>query len=65
MGSGTPSGHTDYKYAIGSALKCPQFECKEGNIYIYSIYIYLVFITRLGLQITNSSAIDPNRPENY
>jgi len=62
MASGTPSGHTDYKYAIGSALKCPQFECKEGNIYIYG---FMVFITRLGLQITNSSAIDPNRPENY
>ncbi len=31
MSSAAPSGHTDYEYVIGSALKFPQFECIEGQ----------------------------------
>ncbi len=33
MTSDRPSGHTDSEYIIGSALKCPQFECIDGQTY--------------------------------
>ncbi len=38
MASGTPLGHTDYEYVIGSALKCPQFKCIEGHTDISALY---------------------------
>jgi hypothetical protein len=33
MASDRPSGHADSEYVIGSALKCPQFECIDGQTY--------------------------------
>jgi hypothetical protein len=31
MASAAPSGHLDYEYVIGSALKCPEFKCRGGQ----------------------------------
>jgi hypothetical protein len=31
VASAAPPGHTDYEHVIGSALKCPHFECIEGQ----------------------------------
>jgi hypothetical protein len=39
MASAAPPGHADSEYVIGLALKCPQFECIEGqtDTRIYSL----------------------------
>ncbi len=37
MTSAAPPGHTDWEYVIALALKCPQFECIEGQTYINTV----------------------------
>ncbi len=35
MASAAPPGNIGSEYVIGSALKCPQFECIEGQTYTH------------------------------
>ncbi len=41
MVSAAPPGHADSEYVIGLTLKCPQFECIEGQT---DRHTYLLFI---------------------
>ncbi len=45
--SAAPPGHADSEYVIGLALKCPQFECIEGQTdrHIFALY-YINSINR-------------------
>jgi hypothetical protein len=53
MASAVPSGHFDYEYVIGSALKCPEFKCMGGQterqthisaLYYIDLYVFLIRI---------------------
>jgi hypothetical protein len=41
MASAAPTDHADFEYVIGFALKCPHFECIEGQT---DRHTYLLFI---------------------
>jgi hypothetical protein len=43
MASDRPSGHTDSEYVIGSALKCSQFECIDGQTYKQTYLFFIEF----------------------
>ncbi len=48
MASAAPPGHADPEYVIGLALKCPQFECIEGQTHISApYYIDIIFLKQI------------------
>jgi hypothetical protein len=55
MTSAAPPGNTDSEYVIGSALKCPQFECIKGQTFrhICSLLYRLTTVWYLKLLILN------------
>ncbi len=51
MASAAPPGNTDSEYVIGSALKCPQFECIEGQTYTHICSLLYRYIDNLLIKI--------------
>jgi hypothetical protein len=61
MASAAPSGQTDSEYVIGLALKCPQFECIEGQTYRHTDTHICSLLYRLTFESMNQRCYALNK----